>query len=97
MALAIRFDRLLREGLVTDYAALGRLGHVSRARVTQVMNLLGLAPDLGVLRVFLAAMVLAPFGCSWSQPAPRPAWPRPELRARHARPPQTRTSAGFFR
>jgi hypothetical protein len=46
MALAIRFDQLVREGVVADYAELARLGHVTRARVTQVMNLLYLAPDI---------------------------------------------------
>ena len=46
MALAIRFEQLLRQGVVADYAALAHLGHVSRARVTQIMNLLCLAPDL---------------------------------------------------
>jgi hypothetical protein len=46
MALAIRFDGLVREGVVTDQAELARLGHVSRARLTQIMNLLLLAPDV---------------------------------------------------
>jgi hypothetical protein len=46
MALAIRFDDLIQNGEVTDYAELARLGHVSRARVTQIMNLLMLAPDI---------------------------------------------------
>ena len=46
MALAIRFEGLLRAGVVKDYAQLARLGHVSRARVSQVMGLLSLAPDL---------------------------------------------------
>ena len=46
MALAIRFDRMLRLGTVTDYAALAKLGHVSRARISQIMNLLLLAPDI---------------------------------------------------
>jgi hypothetical protein len=53
MALAIRFEQLLREGVVADYAALARLGHVSRARVTQIMNLLCLAPDLQETLLFL--------------------------------------------
>ena len=53
MALAIRFDLLLREGVVADYTALARLGHVSRARVTQIMNLLCLAPDLQEALLFL--------------------------------------------
>jgi hypothetical protein len=46
MALAIRLDRLLREGVARDYADLARLGGVTRARVTQIMNLLHLAPDI---------------------------------------------------
>jgi hypothetical protein len=46
MALAIRFDRLVRDGAVRGYADLARPGHVTRARVTQIMNLLNLAPDM---------------------------------------------------
>ena len=46
MALAIHFEQLLREGQVASYAELARLGHVTRARVTQLMNLLWLAPDI---------------------------------------------------
>ncbi|HVK15018.1 MAG TPA: hypothetical protein VM597_40135 [Gemmataceae bacterium] len=46
MALAIRFDGLLRDGTVNNYADLAGLGGVTRARITQVMNLLHLAPDL---------------------------------------------------
>jgi len=46
MALAIRIKRLIDSGEVRDYAELARLGHVTRARVTQIMNLLNLAPDI---------------------------------------------------
>jgi hypothetical protein len=46
MALAIRFDGLIRDGVVKDQAELARLGHVSRARLTQIMGLLSLAPDI---------------------------------------------------
>ena len=46
LALAHRFKQLLHEGVVKDYAELGRLGHVTRARVSQIMALLCLAPDL---------------------------------------------------
>jgi hypothetical protein len=53
MALAIRFDGLLRGGVVTDQAELARLGHVSRARMTQIMNLLHLAPDIPEELLFL--------------------------------------------
>ena len=42
MALAIHFDGLIRQGLVRDYADIARLGGVSRARITQIMNLLNL-------------------------------------------------------
>jgi len=53
MALAIRFEELVRSGEVGDYAELARLGHVTRARVTQIMNLLNLAPDLQETLLFL--------------------------------------------
>lgn len=46
MALAIRFDRLLREGLIADQSDLARLVHVTQPRMTQIMNLLHLAPDI---------------------------------------------------
>jgi hypothetical protein len=44
LALAVRFEELLREGTVRDYAELARLGGVSRARMTQIMSLRNLAP-----------------------------------------------------
>ena len=53
MALALRFEQLLREGQVTSYAELARLGHVTRARVSQIMNLLNLAPDIQEALLFL--------------------------------------------
>jgi hypothetical protein len=53
MALALRFEGLLRSGMVASYAELARLGHVSRPRVSQVMNLLHLAPDLQEAILFL--------------------------------------------
>jgi len=46
MALAIRFEEKLERGHVRDMAQLARLGHVSRARLTQIMNLRLLAPDI---------------------------------------------------
>ena len=53
MALAIRFEQLVRSGAVCDYAELARLGQVSRARITQIMSLLHLAPDLQEHILFL--------------------------------------------
>ena len=46
MALAIKFQDMVDRGEVRDYADLARLGYVSRARLTQIMNLLLLAPDI---------------------------------------------------
>ena len=46
MALAIRFEALLRQGDVKNYAELARRGSVTRQRVTQIMNLLLLAPEI---------------------------------------------------
>lgn len=46
MALAIKFDQMIASGAVRDQAELAELGHVTRARVTQIMNLLHLAPDI---------------------------------------------------
>ena len=46
LALAIRFERLVKRGDIQDYADLARLGYVTRARITQIMNLLNLAPDI---------------------------------------------------
>lgn len=53
MALAIRFEELLKDGTVKDYADLARLGGVSRARITQIMNLRLLAPDIQEKLLFL--------------------------------------------
>jgi hypothetical protein len=46
MALAIYYEDLIRQGHVHDYSEIATLGHVTRARVTQIMNLRLLAPDL---------------------------------------------------
>jgi hypothetical protein len=53
MALAIRFDGLLRQQTIQDYAELARLGRVTRARITQIMKLLDLAPDIQEQILFL--------------------------------------------
>jgi hypothetical protein len=49
MALAIKFQGMVDRGEVRDYADLARLGYVTRARVTQIMNLVNLAPDIQAL------------------------------------------------
>lgn len=53
MALAIRFEGLVNDGTVRDYAELARRGHVTRARMTQIMKLLDLASDIQELLLFL--------------------------------------------
>jgi hypothetical protein len=53
MALAIRFEGLLRNETMRDYAQLARLGRVTRARMTQIMKLLHLAPDIQEQILFL--------------------------------------------
>ena len=53
MALALRFERLLSDGDVEDYRELARLGHVSKARISQVMNLCLLAPSIQEEILFL--------------------------------------------
>jgi hypothetical protein len=53
LALAHRLERLLRTGVVKDYTEAARLGHVTRARISQVMSLLYLAPDIQEQLLFL--------------------------------------------
>jgi len=53
MALAIRLEGLVRSGVIRDYAALARLGHVTRARISQIQNLVLLAPDIQEEILFL--------------------------------------------
>jgi hypothetical protein len=55
MALAIRLDHLIKSGQVTDQAELARVGHVSRARLTQIMDLNLLAPEIQEEILFLRA------------------------------------------
>ena len=53
MALALRLEAQVRRGELANYSALARLGHVSRARVSQILNLINLAPDLQEALLFL--------------------------------------------
>ena len=46
LALAHHLQDLLDQGIVKDYADIARLSGLSRARVTQVMNLTLLAPEI---------------------------------------------------
>ena len=46
LALAIQFEEMVRSGEVSNYADLARLGGVSRERLSQIMKLRWLAPDI---------------------------------------------------
>ncbi len=46
LALAHRWNRLIDEGVITDYAEIASTMCLSRARVTQIMDLLYLAPKI---------------------------------------------------
>lgn len=46
MALAIRLEHLLASGQVKDQAEIARTAGITRARVTQIINLAQLAPDI---------------------------------------------------
>ena len=53
MALAIRFDGLIRDGEVAGQSELAKLAHVTQSRMTQIMNLLHLAPKIQEDLLFL--------------------------------------------
>jgi hypothetical protein len=53
LALALRIDEQVRKGELTSYSEVAELGHVTRARVSQIMNLLNLAPDIQESILFL--------------------------------------------
>ena len=53
MALALRLDELVRTGPIRSYSELALLGQVTRARVSQILNLLYLAPDIQEALLFL--------------------------------------------
>jgi hypothetical protein len=55
LALAHKLDAMVRSGEVAGYAQLARLGHVSAARLTQIMVLLHLAPAIQEYILFLSA------------------------------------------
>lgn len=55
VALAHKLDEVVRSGEVDDYGELARLGHISPARLTQIMVLLHLSPAIQELLLFLPA------------------------------------------
>ena len=53
MALALRLDELVRTGQIRSYSELALLGQVTRARVSQILSLLSLAPVIQEELLFL--------------------------------------------
>ena len=53
LALALRLEDQVRRGELANYSDLARVGHVTRARVSQIQNLINLAPDLQEALLFL--------------------------------------------
>lgn len=53
MALAIRCDQLIRDGVIANQSELAEFGHITTARMTQIMVLLNLAPDIQEKILFL--------------------------------------------
>ena len=84
MALAIRFEHLVRTSQVASYSQLARLGRVTRARISQIMNLLLLAPDIQEQALFLPRVLcgrdliqmqhLQPIALEWDWGQQRRRW-----------------------
>src|ERR1700719_85759 len=55
LALSHKLEAMVRSGEIRDYAQLARLGHISPARLTQIMALLHLAPAIQEYILFLSA------------------------------------------
>jgi hypothetical protein len=53
MALAIRCDQLIHDGVIANQSELAEFGQITTARMTQIMSLLNLAPDIQEQILFL--------------------------------------------
>jgi hypothetical protein len=53
MALAIKLERMLRAGEVPDVTELARITHVTQPRMSQILNLAMLAPEIQEALLFL--------------------------------------------
>lgn len=53
MALAIRCDQLIRDDVIANQSELAEFGQITTARMTQIMTLLNLAPDIQEQILFL--------------------------------------------
>ena len=57
LALALHFAEQIRRGALSSYVELADLGHVSRARISQIMNLTNLSPEIQEAILFLPRTV----------------------------------------
>jgi site-specific DNA recombinase len=60
MALAIKFERLVREGAVRNYRDVAAAGQISRARMSQIMRLCDLAPEIQEELLLLPKTMVGP-------------------------------------
>jgi site-specific DNA recombinase len=60
MALAIKFERLIREGEIRNHRAIADAGQISRARLSQIMRLTDLAPSIQEELLFLPKTIAGP-------------------------------------
>ena len=60
MALAIKFERLVREGTVRNYRDVAAAGQISRARMSQILRLCDLAPAIQEQLLFLPKTMAGP-------------------------------------
>jgi hypothetical protein len=80
LSLAHKLDALVRSDTITGYAELARLGHISPARLSQIMALLHLAPSIQEFILFLSsgdARFITELGLR--QIAREPRWDRQRL------------------
>jgi hypothetical protein len=60
MALAIKFEQLIREGEIRNHRDIAEAGQISRARLSQIMRLTDLAPGIQEELLFLPKTVAGP-------------------------------------
>ena len=53
LALAIKMSDLLREGKVEDFSAMAEIGHISKPRLSQILSLTNLSPEIQETLLFL--------------------------------------------
>jgi len=96
MALAVKFQDMVDRGEVRDYAELARLGFVTRARLTQIMNLRLLAPDIQERLLFLHGASDATRESRLRKLVMHEHWPDQRKLIRAVGPPVQRPESGAF-